>query len=132
MANIKLVKPKFKKLQLTFENCELHIIDRKDIECFYLGDITKNISFVDYHPDLCTDYSCSFVQLVLKRSANKNHLFKRLNKWKDITHIELIDDSNKSIITVSVPWGNNDYINDKQHHRWNSWDKGTLEIIIKR
>lgn len=110
---------------IVFENCDFITIDRKHIYNFYISDITETISLA--LNALIVDKYAGTSHLTLKWNEVKNltttleenrTLEDRINS-KDITHyyLHLTD---KSTINICLPWGDNDYTNDKEEHTINN------------
>lgn len=126
----------FKKVELYLENCELITIERKYLGHIYMSNFTESISRHDkslIHSTVVNEFAIE-IHRSLDETTKKQGLFgeytplQRLNKWNDITQIEIFYEDGTSR-HFYAHWHDDDQYNNRyQKNKMNNF--GDLYIVI--
>jgi hypothetical protein len=134
---------KVKFVDLVFENCEFARLKPNMFSGLAISGIQKNyiINCCQYKKGECLeDISCESFRIMINNEGLKNAEFTdaldknetlrdRLNKFKDITHINLVFSDNKKEY-IQVPWKGDYDSNELQVHEPGT-ERGEIKIVCR-
>jgi hypothetical protein len=132
------------KIELVLENCEVIVVEGKNIGQLDIGDIKYSIrrTACNYIDEML---SCEHFYLTINRAGNINsktvwtlgeseqerNSFERIHRHPDITSAYIYFKDNDKPKQIYVPWdGESDYHNDAQKTYLNKF--GDLFIVIEK
>jgi len=137
-------KAEIKYIDISFENCEVVRVVKKDIHQLYMSGITRQFSFTNGYGDTYCHENliANYIMLSLKDPANTldayisdwgqtERPFDRIKKHNDVVclHIHYEDDSEEE--TYAYWEGEDDYENRHQTYEWSD-NMHRLKIIIDK